>query len=133
MLRNRMLELGIAAAAALGYGCGSREEPSKPSPVDVSRPMQAIRLPLRCVAEIWDNGQSLRFQVFDANDNSVLRIRALRLDELRDEKQLEQALQLARSRIRAQGLYLQKKRQLRLNLPSRNCRLSSGVLRCKPL
>ena len=99
---------------------------------EITARIERAFLPLRCVAEIWDNGQSLRFQVFDANDNSVLRIRALRLDELRDEKQLEQALQLARSRIRAQGLYLQKKRQLRLNLPSRNCRLSSGVLRCNP-
>src|SRR5260221_3400367 len=42
MLRNRMLELAIAAAAALGYGCSSREEPATPS-ADASKPIQAIR------------------------------------------------------------------------------------------
>ena len=42
MLRNRMLELAIAAAATLGVGCGSPEEPSAPS-ADASKPMQAIR------------------------------------------------------------------------------------------
>jgi len=43
MLRNRMLELTLAAAAALGYGCGSPEEPPTAS-ADASKPVQAIRL-----------------------------------------------------------------------------------------
>jgi hypothetical protein len=41
MLRNRMLELTIAAAAALGYGCGSPEEPSTPT-VTVAAPVAAL-------------------------------------------------------------------------------------------
>src|SRR5437667_237732 len=74
---------------------GSPDVAAMLSHEEITARIERAFLPLRCVAEIWDNGQSLRFQVFDANDNSVLRIRALRLDELRDEKQLEQALQLA--------------------------------------
>jgi len=43
MLRNRMLELTLAAAAALGYGCGSPEDPAAQS-TQPSQPVQAIRL-----------------------------------------------------------------------------------------
>src|ERR1043166_9419403 len=43
MLRNRVLELTLAAAAALGYGCGSPEDPSVQS-TEPSTPVQAIRL-----------------------------------------------------------------------------------------
>jgi len=43
MLRNRMLELTLAAAAALGYGCGSPEDPAAQS-AEPSTPVQAIRL-----------------------------------------------------------------------------------------
>src|SRR5438477_5821022 len=42
MLRNRMLELAIAAAAALGYGCGSPEEPTAQTP-EPPKLVQAIR------------------------------------------------------------------------------------------
>jgi hypothetical protein len=42
MLRNRMLELVLAAAAALGTGCGSAVEPP-PQTADGAKPVHAIR------------------------------------------------------------------------------------------
>ena len=75
---------------------------------EITARVEIAFLPLRCIAEVWDYGQKLRFQVLDANDKNVLRLRSLVLERLRDEKQLEQMLQLARSRVRAKGFTFQR-------------------------
>jgi hypothetical protein len=62
-------------------------------------------LPLRCVAEIRD-GRTLRLTVFNSKDERILSMRGVMLNGVRNEAQLAQMLQLARSRIRARGFSL---------------------------
>ena|SRR6266404_1072489 len=64
--------------------------------------------PLRCVAELRDYGQKLRFQVLDAKDRKVLGFRAVVLNDVRDEVQLTHVLRLARCRVRARGFSLRE-------------------------
>ena len=40
--------------------------------------------PLRCVAEIWDYNEKLRFKVFDADDHTAIQAPRLVLRGLRD-------------------------------------------------
>jgi hypothetical protein len=62
-------------------------------------------LPLRCAAEIKD-GRTLRLTVFNAKEERILSMRGIMLNSVRNEAQLTQMLQLARSRIRARGFSL---------------------------
>lgn len=62
--------------------------------------------PLRCAAEIRDHNAKLRFRVFDDKDNGIFRMPAIMLNEIRDEKQLEQVLQGVRSRLLGKGFAL---------------------------
>jgi hypothetical protein len=63
--------------------------------------------PLRCVVELTDYGQKLRFRVLDAKDRKVLRVRSV-VHDVRDEVQLTHVLRLARCRVRARGFTLRK-------------------------
>ena len=66
---------------------------------------QAFR-PLRCVAEIWDYEQKLRFRVFDSNDVGVLRMDSAVLRDLRDAQNLRNVLSGARETIEEKGFRL---------------------------
>jgi hypothetical protein len=66
---------------------------------------QAFR-PLRCVAEIWDYEQKLRFRVFDNNDVGVLRMESAVLRDLRDEQNLRNVLSAAHETVEEKGFRL---------------------------
>lgn len=59
--------------------------------------------PLRCVAEIWDYDQKVRFKVFDANDRDVIEVPSLVLREPRDDSNLRSILSAARAAVEEKG------------------------------
>ena len=63
--------------------------------------------PLRCVAEIWDYDDKLRFKVFDENNNSIIERPLLVLRELADEKTLSEFLRLIRTQVEEKGFTLE--------------------------
>jgi len=73
---------------------------------EIKAKVRAAFSPLRCVAEIWDHKAKLRFRVFDSKDNGIINMPSIVLREVRDEKQLKQVLQGARSRVEAKGFVL---------------------------
>ncbi len=69
--------------------------------------VEATFRPLRCVAEVWDYDQKLRFRVFDSNDRGVLRVPSLVLRELRDKSNLKSVLSAARATVEEKGFRLE--------------------------
>ncbi len=67
---------------------------------------QAFR-PLRCVAEIWDYDQKLRFKVFD-DDRAVIEVPRLVLRDLRETDNLTSVLVQARSEVEDKGFDLER-------------------------
>jgi hypothetical protein len=63
--------------------------------------------PLRCVAEIWDYDQKLRFKVFDVNDKGIIEMPRLVLRELRDRDNLASVLSSAREHVEEKGFQLE--------------------------
>lgn len=63
--------------------------------------------PLRCVVEVWDYDQKLRFRVFDSNDRGVLKVPRLVLRELRDKSNLQSVLSTARATVEEKGFRLE--------------------------
>ena len=55
--------------------------------------------PHRCVAEVFDYNQKLRFKVFGKNDESLAEMPSIILRKVRDPQILEQILAEVRSRI----------------------------------
>gem|GEM_PF-2040712 len=64
--------------------------------------------PLRCVAEVWDYDQKLRFRVFDEKDRGIVRLPSLVLRNLRDESQLRDVLSVVRERVQERGFHLDR-------------------------
>jgi len=62
--------------------------------------------PLRCVAEIWDYNEKLRFKVFDKNNKGIVERPRIILREIRDKKMLEMLLQSVRYIIERKGFKL---------------------------
>ena len=62
--------------------------------------------PLRCVAEIWDYNEKLRFKVFDADDHTAIQAPRLVLRGLRDRDDLAHLLASVREDIEAKGFRL---------------------------
>jgi hypothetical protein len=65
-------------------------------------------LPIRCVADVANDGQTLRFKVFSRQGKVILSMRGMAVSEMREQKQLDAMLYCARSRIRAKGFVLKK-------------------------
>ena len=63
--------------------------------------------PLRCVAEVWDYEQKLRFKVFDGADRGVVEVRDLGLRHLRDKSNLKSVLSSARAMVEEKGFHLE--------------------------
>jgi hypothetical protein len=53
-------------------------------------------LPFRCVPEIWDYGQKLRFKVFDAADQPIVTMSEIILSSIRDAAALNSLCELVR-------------------------------------
>jgi hypothetical protein len=62
--------------------------------------------PLRCVAEIWDYDQQVRFRVFDNEDRAVVTFPRESLSSLRNEVALAAVLSSARSAVQRKGFRL---------------------------
>jgi hypothetical protein len=61
--------------------------------------VEAAFTPYRCVAEIWDYGQKLRFRVFGPEDEPLITIEELLLSSARDSAALDSLLVTCRQRI----------------------------------
>jgi hypothetical protein len=73
---------------------------------EIRRIVEGAFRPLRCVAEIRDYGQKLRFRVFDENDVGVLRMDSAVLRDLRDQQNLRNVLSAARETVEEKGFRL---------------------------
>lgn len=71
---------------------------------EIRMAVEAAFRPLRCVAEVWDYNQKLRFRVFDPSDRGVLTVPSLVLRELRDKSNLISVLSAARSTVEEKGV-----------------------------
>lgn len=69
--------------------------------------VEAAFRPLRCVAEVWDYEQKLRFRVFDSHDRGVLTVPSLVLRDLRDQSNLKSVLSVARETVEEKGFRLE--------------------------
>jgi hypothetical protein len=61
--------------------------------------------PLRCVVEVWDYKQKLRFKVFDDNDG-IIEMPEIVLRDLSSESHLQGVILEARARVQAKGIVL---------------------------
>ena len=76
---------------------------AKLSDDEVKAAVEAAFKPLRCVAEIWDYGQKIRFRVFDPDDQEFFADPRWPLDWLRNKKYLEGVLLEARAKVEKKG------------------------------
>lgn len=61
--------------------------------------VEAAFPPYRCVAEVWDYGQKLRFRVFNSEDEPLITMDELVLSSVRDSTSLDSLLVSVRRRI----------------------------------
>jgi len=62
--------------------------------------------PLRCVAEIWDYKQKLRFKVFDNDNHGIIEIPSIVLRDLTDESRLQDVIEQTREQVKSKGFVL---------------------------
>lgn len=62
--------------------------------------VEAAFPPYRCVAEIWDYGQKLRFRVSSSNDEPLITMDGLILSSVRDSTSLDSLLVSVHQRIK---------------------------------
>lgn len=73
---------------------------------EVKKIIESAFQPYRCVAEIWDYGQKIRFKVFDKKGNGIFERRRIILREVSDKKRLENFLMAIKNEIEKQGIKL---------------------------
>lgn len=56
---------------------------------DICSRIEAAFPPYRCVAEIWDYGQKLRFRIFGPNDEALITMAEVVVSSVRDSSALE--------------------------------------------
>jgi len=55
--------------------------------------------PYRCIAEVWDYNQKIRFRVFNSSDEPLLTVEEVILSSVRDSVSLESLLVSVRQRV----------------------------------
>ena len=65
--------------------------------------VEAAFEPLRCVAEIWDYGEKLRFKIFDINGNDLHEVKYIVLRDVRNSVNLNIVVENARDKISNRG------------------------------
>ena len=70
---------------------------------EIKEEIESAFSPLRCVAEIWDYGQKLRFKVFDGSDEGVIEMPSIGIGDISDESDLRRLLESARERVEQKG------------------------------
>lgn len=73
---------------------------------DVLEIIQTAFLPLRCVAELHDYDQKVRFRVFSPEDEALLFLEGTPIDSLVQGNKLATVLEHARRRIEKKGYRL---------------------------
>jgi hypothetical protein len=73
---------------------------------DIKARLEGAFKPLRCVVEVWDYKQKLRFKVFDDNDEDIIEMPEIVLRDLSNESHLQDVIQEARARVRPKGIVL---------------------------
>ena len=73
---------------------------------EIKAMVEGAFVPLRCVAEIWDYDDKLRFKVFDRNDKGLIKMPKVVLSDFRDEEQLREVLSQVRERVQQKGCSL---------------------------
>ena len=63
--------------------------------------------PLRCVAEVRDYEQKLRFKVFGPDDKGIVEVPEIVLSEVRERNQLRETISRFRKRVEERGFSLQ--------------------------
>lgn len=63
---------------------------------DICSTVRTAFLPYRCVPEIWDYGQKLRFRVFDATDQPIFTMPKVILSSIRDASELDSLCEVVR-------------------------------------
>jgi hypothetical protein len=86
-----------------GTNPADRYKKSRPAPMltneEICSRVEAAFTPYRCVAEIWDYGQKLRFRVFGSEDEPLITMEELLLSSARDSASLDSLLVTCRQRI----------------------------------
>jgi hypothetical protein len=72
----------------------------------IKEKMENAFKPFRCVAEVWDYGDKLRFKVFDENDDGIIECKSIVTRLLKDKAFLESTIEQARERVKAKGFAL---------------------------
>ena len=66
---------------------------------DICSRIEAAFPPYRCVAEIWDYGQKLRFRVFGSNDEALITMAEVVVSSVRDSGALESLISDVKLRL----------------------------------
>jgi len=70
---------------------------------DICSRVEAAFPPYRCVAEIWDYGQKLRFRVFGSNDEVLITMAEVVVSSVRDSGALESLIADLKHRLDGRG------------------------------
>ena len=66
---------------------------------EICSTLEAAFPPYRCVSEIWDYGEKVRFKVFDADDQPIITMAEVVLSSVRDVAALDSLCQQIRHRV----------------------------------
>lgn len=66
---------------------------------DICSHIEAAFPPYRCVAEIWDYGQKLRFRVFGSHDEPLITMAEVVVSSVRDSSALESLVADVKNRL----------------------------------
>ena len=73
------------------------------------RTLEKSFTPLRCVAEVWDYGERIRFRVFDAEDEPLLTVEELGRKHFSKPAELQAVISIARARLTELGNVLDER------------------------
>ena len=73
---------------------------------EIMSKLESAFKPLRCVVEVWDYKQRLRFKVFDHNDRGIIDMPEIVLRNLNSECCVQDLIQHARLEIQNMGFVL---------------------------
>ncbi len=61
---------------------------------------------MRCVVEVWDYKQKLRFKVFDDHGRGVIEVPEIVLHDVAEENRLGDLIERVRAQVQAKGFVL---------------------------
>lgn len=60
-------------------------------------------LPYRCVAELWDYEDKIRFRVYDENNKPIITIPELEVNAIKNQSELESLIKFYKAEIKNLG------------------------------